>query len=70
MSTDTYYGIDPIFNDDTDYINCDTCKRLFNHNEYDSFTCSACESGEYEEKESEPLCGDHLTTIRECGCRI
>ena len=70
MSTDSYYGIDPFF--DSDYVanDCNKCGREFNYTEYKSDTCSICESGEYEEKESEPLCGDHLTTIRECGCRI
>jgi len=55
VSTDTYYGIDPVFNDDTDFINCDTCKRLFDYKEYKSLTCSACESGEYEAKEGESM---------------
>ena len=51
MSTDTYYGIDPVFNDDTDFINCDTCKYLFDYKEYESLTCSRCESGEGEGEE-------------------
>ena len=51
MGTDTYYGIDPIFNDTTDFIECDTCGSLFNYNDYKSFTCRACESGEYKEEE-------------------
>ena len=53
MSTDTYYGIDPVFNDATDYIECDTCGSLFDYKEYKSFTCSACESGEYEKEGEE-----------------
>ena len=52
MSIDGYYSFDPIFNDTTDFIECDTCKSLFDHNEYNSFTCSACESGEEKEGES------------------
>lgn len=46
MGTDTYYGIDPIFNDTTDYISCNSCGREYDYNDYKSFTCSACESGE------------------------
>ena len=53
MSTDSYYGIDPIFNDDSDYISCDKCEREFDYKEYKSFTCSACESGEEIEGDSE-----------------
>lgn len=53
MSIDGYYAFDPVFNDTSDFIECDTCKSLFDHNEYNSFTCSRCESGEYEEKEGE-----------------
>lgn len=53
MGTDSYYAFDPVFNDTSDFIECDTCGSLFDHNEYNSFTCSACESGEVKEKEEE-----------------
>ena len=53
MGTDSYYAFDPVFNDTSDFIECDTCGSLFDHNEYKSFTCSRCESGEYDEKEEE-----------------
>ena len=55
MSTDSYYGIDLIFNDDSDYISCDKCEREFDYKEYKSFTCSACESGEEIEGEGEQM---------------
>jgi hypothetical protein len=48
MNIDTYYGIDPVFNDTTDFIECDTCKSLFDYSVYKSLTCSRCESGELE----------------------
>ena len=53
MGTDSYYAFDPVFNDVTDFIECDTCGSLFDHNEYNSFTCSACESGEVKEEGNE-----------------
>jgi hypothetical protein len=53
MSTDSYYGIDPVFNDDSDFIECDKCGSEFDYTQYKSFTCSACESGEEIEGESE-----------------
>lgn len=53
MGTDTYYGIDPGFYDDSDFIECDKCESLFDHNEYNSFTCSACEDTSGQEKEGE-----------------
>ena len=46
-----YYDADPIFYDDTDYIECDTCGSLFDYKEYSSFTCSRCESGEVDDDE-------------------
>lgn len=55
MSTDSYYAFDPVFNDMSDFIECDTCGSLFDHNEYNSFTCSACESGEVRERKNEKL---------------
>ena len=70
MSTNTYYGIDPVFNDATDYIECDTCGSLFDYKEYKSFTCSACESGEYEGEGEVIMCGDHLVPVNECGCLL
>jgi hypothetical protein len=48
MSTDTYYGIDPVFNDTYIANDCNVCGREFDYSQYKSDTCSICESGEYE----------------------
>jgi len=34
---------DPFFYDDSDFIECKVCSKEFDHNEYNSFTCSECE---------------------------
>ena len=34
---------DPWFYDESDFIECKVCKKEFDHNEYNSLTCSQCE---------------------------
>lgn len=34
---------DPFFYDDSDFIECKVCNKEFDHNEYNSLTCSECE---------------------------
>jgi hypothetical protein len=36
---------DPVFYDDSDFIECDKCNKEFDHNEYNSETCESCENG-------------------------
>ena len=35
---------DPVFYDDTNYVECDTCKTEFDSNTYNSSTCEECEN--------------------------
>jgi hypothetical protein len=35
---------DPVFYDDSDFIQCDTCFEWFDHNNYNSETCELCEN--------------------------
>lgn len=39
---------DPWFYDESDFIQCDTCYEWFDHNTYNSDTCSQCEDVEQE----------------------
>lgn len=34
---------DPFFYDDSDFIECKVCGNEFDHNTYNSLTCSPCE---------------------------
>jgi len=36
---------DPVFYDDSDFIECKECKEHFDHNTYNSQTCESCENG-------------------------
>jgi hypothetical protein len=35
---------DPVFYDDTYYVECDTCGGEYDRNTYDSSTCEECEN--------------------------
>ena len=35
---------DPVFYDDTNYVECDTCKTEYDRNTYNSSTCEECEN--------------------------
>lgn len=41
---------DPVFYDDSDFIECDKCKEWFDHDEYNSFTCLKCEDEKAEQE--------------------
>jgi DnaJ-class molecular chaperone len=44
---------DPVFYDETYYVECDTCQGEFDRNTYDSSTCEACENKSTNEQEGE-----------------
>jgi Zn finger protein HypA/HybF involved in hydrogenase expression len=39
---------DPWFYDETDFIECKVCNEEFDHNTYNSLTCSQCEDDQTE----------------------
>jgi hypothetical protein len=41
---DYYYAVDPAFDDNSEWIKCDTCKREYDRKEYNSDTCDECEN--------------------------
>ena len=43
---------DPVFYDDTWYVECNTCKVEYDRNTYDSDTCEECENKSTSEGES------------------
>jgi hypothetical protein len=53
MSTDTHYGIDPVFNDTYIANDCNLCGREFNYTQYKSDTCEICDDKSEPEKEWE-----------------
>ncbi len=42
--SDYYYAVDPAFDDDSEWITCDTCEREYDRKEYNSDTCVECEN--------------------------
>lgn len=40
---------DPVFYDDTWYVECDVCEAEYDRNTYDSSTCEGCENKQVEE---------------------
>lgn len=42
-------GSDPAFWDDSDMVECGTCKREYDYKEYRSLTCSECENTQVRE---------------------
>jgi hypothetical protein len=43
---------DPVFYDDTWYVECDVCEGEYDRNTYDSSTCEECENKSTSEGES------------------
>ena len=75
--SDYHYNVDPVFLDASDFIECNVCESLFDHNEYNSETCSRCESAECWECEERMMkrecptetCKEHFT-CGNCGMDI
>ena len=44
------YSADPVFYDNAIWVDCKVCGDTFNENEYDSDTCSECETKQQEEE--------------------
>ena len=42
--SDYYYAVDPAFDDNSEWITCDTCEREYDRKEYNSDTCVECEN--------------------------
>ena len=42
--SDYRYAVDPAFDDNSEWITCDTCEREYDHKEYNSDTCDECEN--------------------------
>ena len=42
--SDYRYAADPAFDDNSEWISCDTCKREYDRKEYNSDTCDECEN--------------------------
>lgn len=42
--SDYRYAKDPAFDDNSEWITCDTCEREYNRKEYNSDTCVECEN--------------------------
>ena len=50
MIEDDFYGADPAFYDDSDYIKCDVCGVDYDYKEYRSLVCVECENEEVRSK--------------------
>jgi hypothetical protein len=42
--SDYRYAVDPAFDDNSEWISCDTCEREYDRKEYNSSTCVECEN--------------------------
>ena len=42
--SDYRYAVDPAFDDNSEWITCDTCEREYDRKEYNSDTCDECEN--------------------------
>ncbi len=42
--SDYRYAKDPAFDDNSEWISCDTCEREYDRKEYNSDTCDECEN--------------------------
>ena len=42
--SDYRYAVDPAFDDNSEWVKCDTCKREYDRKEYNSDTCVECEN--------------------------
>jgi hypothetical protein len=42
--SDYYYAVDPAFDDNSEWIKCDTCEREYDRREYNSDACIECEN--------------------------
>ena len=42
--SDYRYAKDPAFDDNSEWISCDTCEREYDRREYNSDTCVECEN--------------------------
>ena len=51
--SDYRYAVDPVFDDNSEWITCDTCEREYDSKEYKSDTCDECESEPTNKQERE-----------------
>jgi DNA-directed RNA polymerase subunit RPC12/RpoP len=42
--SDYRYAKDPAFDDNSEWVKCDTCEREYDRREYNSDTCDECEN--------------------------
>jgi len=42
--SDYRYAVDPAFDDNSEWITCDTCEREYDRKEYNSDACIECEN--------------------------
>jgi hypothetical protein len=42
--SDYRYAVDPAFDDNSEWVTCDTCEREYDRKEYSSDTCVECEN--------------------------
>ena len=42
--SDYRYAVDPAFDDNSEWVSCDTCEREYDRKEYNSDTCVECEN--------------------------
>ena len=50
---DYRYAVDPVFNDNSEWIKCKACEREYDRKEYKSDTCDECESKPINKREGE-----------------